>query len=333
MVGIAVSGARLITALMAGLMALPARADVADVVNDVIAPAYADLAAAAGALNQQAAADCAPDSLRPGFNAVWDDWARIDFLRLGPVEVDGRVLAMHFWPDTKSSGARAQQALIDAGAPAADDPAAFADLSVALRGLAGLERLIYPSPLTGDEAVLCDLRRATASDLAAMTAAISAEWPGYAAALTQPGGPGNTSFLTETEARQAIYTQLVTGLTQLAETRLGRPLGSFDKPRPERAESVLSGRGLRNVTLSLTGIRDAATALAPEAKATGTALDGAIAMAESLDDPALAGVADPASRLKIEILAQTIFAARDTLQAEIGGALGLSVGFNAADGD
>lgn len=320
-------------AALSVLLAYPAAADVPEVVDQVIRPAYAALARDAAALADSARADCSADALRVDFNTVWDDWARIDFLRLGPVETDGRALAMHFWPDAKSSGLRAQQALIKSDAPAIDDPAAFADLSVALRGLAGLERLIYPSQLHGPDDVLCRLRTATVIDLAAMTAEIDAEWTDYAPLLTHPGGEANTAFLTETEAQQAIFTQIMTGLEYLADTRLGRPLGTFDRPRPERAESVLSGRALRNVTLSLRGLRETALALAPDATATSKAFDHAIALAEGLNDPALAGVADPQGRLKIEILSQAIRAARDSVQTEIGGNLGLTVGFNAKDGD
>lgn len=320
-------------AALAALLATPATADVAEAVRDVITPAYADLADRAAALAEAAAKDCADNAaLRLGFASVWDAWARIDFLRIGPVETDGRGLAMAFWPDPKSSGLRAQQALLDDGAALADRPDDFARLSVAARGLSGLERLLYPSNLTGAEADLCRLTRATAADLARMTAVIATEWPAYAATLTQPGGD-NTLYLTETEARQALYTQLVTGLGTLETTRLGRPLGTFDKPRPERAEALASSRALANIVQSLTGMRDLALALDPNAARTRAAFDHALTLANGLDDPALAGVADPQSRLKIEILQQAVAATHQAVEAEIGPALGVSTGFNAKDGD
>ena len=315
------------------LLALPAQADVAEAVNDVILPAYDRLAASSAALADAAHADCTASTLHAAYQAVWDDWARIGFLHLGPVETDGRTLAIAFWPDAKSSGLRAQQALIDAGAEAANDPTTFADLSVATRGLSGLERLLYPSSITGDEDVLCRLRLATAADLARMTAEIRAEWEGFAPALLAPGAEGNTSYLTEDEARQAVFTQVMAGLEYAADTRLGRPLGSFEKPRPERAEAIAAGRSLRNVTLSLQGLRDLALALDPDASATRAAFDHAIGLAEGLDDPVFANVADPQGRLKVEILQQAIRNARDTVQAEIGSAFGLSMGFNSQDGD
>ena len=318
-------------ALILTLLASPAAADVAQAV-DVITPAYAALADSTADLARAAAADCAPEGLRPAFQAAWDDWARIDFLRLGPVETDGRALAMAFWPDPKGSGLRAQQAALAEGAAVASDPDRFARASVAMRGFAGLERLLYPSPLQGAEAELCLLTRATAADLARMGADIAAEWPAHAELLTHPG-EGNVAYLTPTEARQALYTQLVTGLSALEKNRLGRPLGTFDKPRPDRAEAVAAGRSLRNVVQSLTGMRDLALALHSPAPQTQAAFDRALGLAARLEDPVLAGVADPQRRLKVEILQQAVNSAKVAVETEIGPALGVSAGFNAQDGD
>ena len=304
----------------------------AQAVDQVIAPAYDRLAQAASTLDETARRDCSPAALREPFQQAWDAWARIDFLRLGPVEQDGRSLALAFWPDPKSSGIRTQQALV-AGDPAViADPARFAQVSVAARGLTGLERLLYPSPIAGDEGALCALRRATAADLARMTRAIADEWPAHAALLQAPGD-ANPSYLTRAEARQALFTQVVTGLGTLADTRLGRPMGSFDKPRPERAEAIASGRSLRNVALSLKGLRDLALALHPDAPQTRAAFDRALRLAADLDDPVLAGVADPQGRLKVEVLQQAVQSAQDAVLAEIGPALGVSTGFNSKDGD
>jgi hypothetical protein len=63
------------------------------------------------------------------------------------------------------------------------------------------------------------------------------------------------------------------------------------------------------------------------------AFDHAIHLAQTLDDPVLAGVADPESRLKVEILQQAIKALRETVLSELGPELDVGIGFNAADGD
>lgn len=319
-------------AFLALLLATPAAADVAEAVDDVITPAYDRLARATADLDAAAQRDCSAQAMQAPFQDVWDAWAGIDFLRLGPVEDEGRSLAMAFWPDPKSSGLRTQQALIDGDPAVITDPVRFAQVSVAARGLAGLERLIYPSRLAGGDTVLCALRRATAADLSRMARDVAADWPAYGALLQDPGD-SNPAYLTADEARQALFTQLVTGLASLADTRLGRPMGTFQKPRPERAEAVAAGRSLRNVALSLEGMRDLAMALHPDSPQTRAAFDHALTLARELNDPVLAGVSNPLGRLKVEILQQAVQATQVAVETEIGAALGVSTGFNAKDGD
>ena len=309
-------------------LALPARSDTASVVNDLALPGYAAFARATKALAAVESCDLA--ALRPAFHAAYDAWLAVAHLTLGPAETDGRALAILFWPDPKGLGRKAQEALLLAD-PTTLTPEVMAQQSVAARGLAGLERLLYPAQ--GLPTDPCPLILATADDLARMGDALAIDWGPYADLLLTAGQPGNPHFLTENEATQALFTQLVTGLDLIADRRLGRPLGSFDQPRPDLAEARASGRPLRNVALSLTALRDLAGALSPDSQRTLDALDHALTLARALEDPLFDDLADPQGRLRVEILQQAVRSARDAALAEIGPALGVSLGFNAADGD
>lgn len=308
-----------------------AQADVAEVVQNHILPGYTALATAAATLDAAARHDCTPATLTPAFHTTFDAWMAVQHLHLGPVEEDGRGLAIAFWPDPKGRGLAAQRAIL-ANNPTTLTADTFADQSVAARGLMALERLLTPdSGLQGDT---CTLIRLTTADLARITADIATLWQqDFAASLITAGQPGNTRFLSQAEARQALLTQLTTGLEHLADQRLGRPLGSFDKPRPDLAEARASGRSLRNIALSLHALRDLSASLSPDTPAPLAAIDAAIAKAEALDDPILAGAADPAARLRIEILQQTIRAAHQAVLTALPPALGVGIGFNALDGD
>lgn len=318
-------------------LAAPARADVAEAVNKVIVPAYAGFASATAALDQAAQADCGAEALKAPWGAAFDAWMPVAQLRLGPSETEGRALAIAFWPDAKNIGGRQMAAMLEKADPALVAEGGMAKVSVAARGLFGLERLIYTEAGAANPDYACALRRAMAADLATMAEALAAEWrDDYAARLLAPGAAGNTTYLTEAEARQALFTQLIAGLEFDADQRLGRPLGSFDKPRPDRAEALASQRALRNVTLSLKGLRALAGALAEGRGAiplTEAAFARAESLADALDDPAFAGVADPGRRLKIEILQQAVQATRTAAETELGALLGVSAGFNSADGD
>lgn len=136
---------------------------------------------------------------------------------------------------------------------------------------------------------------------------------------------------------QELFKALTTGLQFTADTRLGRPLGTFDQPRPTRAEARRAGRSLRHVQLSLIALRDLAQRLAsisPEASATLDAAFGqSLDLTERLDDPVFAGVADPQGRLRVEALQQSIGRIREIAATDLGPALGVAAGFNALDGD
>lgn len=309
--------------LLALLLATPALADTATAVQDHIRPGFTAFADAARTL---AAIDsCDPETLRPAFQAAYDAWMQVAHLPLGPAEDNGRGLAVLFWPDPKGSGWKAQRALLDTS-PTAE---VMAQQSVAARGLPALERLLYPDePLANP----CPLIQATADDMATTAAALAADWGPYGDLLLTAGQPGNDRFLSADEATQALFTQLATGLESLADRRIGRPLATFDKPRPDLAEAHASTRSVRNIALSLTALRDLALTLNPDSPKTQAAFDHAISLAEDLD-PDINRITDPQAWLKLEILQQAVRTTRDTVIAELGPALGVGLGFNSQDGD
>ncbi|WP_323005061.1 imelysin family protein [Pseudorhodobacter sp.] len=317
--------------ILSVFLATPALADFPQAVAEHILPGYANFALATQTLSDAAATACEAETLRPAFQTAFDAWMGVQHLRFGPVEQGGLGLSIGFWPDPKGSGARAQAALLTAE-PAVLEPDNFAQQSIAARGLFALERLLYPAePLPADP---CALIRATTHDLARVAALINTAWTtDYAQTVLTAGEAGNSIYLTRPEVRQALFTQLVTSLEFTDDSRLGRPLGIFSKPRPERAEARASGRSLRNILLSLQAQRALVATLTPDAPQTMAAFDHAIHLAQTLDDPVLAGVADPESRLKVEILQQAIKALRETVLSELGPELDVGIGFNAADGD
>ncbi|MFZ0097314.1 MAG: imelysin family protein, partial [Gemmobacter sp.] len=140
-------------------LAGPSAADVADVVQDHALPGYHRLTRATATL--AAIDDCTVDPLRDAWNDAFDAWLDVAHLRLGPVEDDGRVLAIAFWPDTKGIGARQMAQLLKDADPAVLKPDHVAELSVAVRGLFGMERLLYADPPLPD-AYACALTHALA---------------------------------------------------------------------------------------------------------------------------------------------------------------------------
>ncbi|SES73095.1 imelysin family protein [Paracoccus homiensis] len=319
------------TLLALALLPLPAMAGTPEVVNDHILPATDRFATAAHALADAAGADCSASALDTPYQQAFDAWMGLSHLAFGPLEQDGRALTVAFWPDPRGLVARSVRGLVADQDPVVDDPAGFAEVSIAGRGLMALEQLMADE--VGDYE--CRYARAIATDLATIADAVQADWQDHAQLMLDAGQDGNDRYLSAREADQAIYTALLSGIEFDADQRLGRPMGSFDKPRPKLAEAWRSDRPLRNIELSLAALRDMAVALSDDPiPLTEAAFDNAQAqVAELQDDPRLEGVTDPTQRLKVEILQQRIRAIGTAIEGEIGGGLGLTAGFNSKDGD
>ncbi|WP_170400671.1 imelysin family protein [Ruegeria arenilitoris] len=308
-------------------------------VDEHILPGFAALSNASGALAQAAQSDCTATSpdLRAAYHAAFDGWISVSHLRFGPSETGDRAFALAFWPDTKGFTPKALSGLITAEDDAIKTPQAFAETSIAGRGFFALEQMLYDTRFAdqGSNTYRCDLIRAIATDIDLNTRAMDEDWANFANALTQPGE--NSPYRSGNEAMQELYKALVTGLEFTGDTRLGRPMGNFDRPRPNRAEARRSERSLRHVELSLIALRDLAAHLSADHPEIAADLDGAfdkaITRAQALDDPALAGVADPQGRFRIEALQQSINDIRAIASTELGPTLGISAGFNSLDGD
>lgn len=328
-------------ALALFLLAAPAAADtvVRDVVESHILPGFTRLELASAALDDAAEADCAAEApaLRAAYQSAFDAWMGVSHLRFGPTETAMRAFGLAFWPDQKGATPKALRGLLAGDLPL-DDPAVFAAQSIAARGLFALDMLLYDEAFlhAEPEARRCALVRAVAADIAATAAAIAQDWRDDHAARMLAAGADDL-YRTPEDARRALLTALAAGLEFTASARLGLPMGTFERPRPRTAEAWRSGRPLRNVQLALDAARNFAVLLSAAEPEGAAGMDDAFsraeALADALDDPLLAGVAEPAGRLKVEALKQAVEAARAAALMALGPALGVAAGFNSMDGD
>lgn len=316
-------------------LAAPADAGVPEVLDRLVQPGFARFVETTRALAQTARADCRAEAVLPAYHASFDAWMVLADLRLGPLETGA--LGVAFWPDLRGFIARTLGAMIAAEDPVVQDPAAFAQISIAARGLFALDMMLADPALSGYGAgsYSCVLVQALADDLATQAEALSTGWhEAFAPLLRAPGSPANSTYLTGAEAQRAVYTQIISGLEFTADNRLGRPLGTFERPRPNLAEARRSGRPLRNVLLSAQTAVALAQALAgqalPKTEAALARVQGAAAPIKAAD---FSDIDTPGARLKLEILQQEIRALKGAIIAEVGMPLGISPGFNAQDGD
>lgn len=188
----------------------------------------------------------------------------------------------------------------------------------------------------GDEAARCTLVQTVTTDIATTSAAILEGWQtDYAARLKSPDT--SSTYRSDEEVLKELFKALVTGLQFTSETRLGRPLGTFERPRPTRAEAWRSGRSARHVELSLAALNDLAFRLSSDnaelSERIETSFEVAATLLSELDDPIFAGVGDPQTRFKVEVTQQSIDNIHAVVRDELGPTLGVAAGFNSLDGD
>ncbi|MFY0659518.1 MAG: imelysin family protein [Shimia sp.] len=310
-------------------------------IDQHILPGFTALTEATGTLKNTAVEDCSSQSpaLRTAYHQGFDAWMAVSHLRFGPTEEDERAFSLAFWPDTKGFTPKALSKLITSEDPAALNADAFAEVSIAAHGFFALEFLLYDDHIQtlGSEAYRCTLIQAVTNDIDRNANAILNDWQnGYADLMRTPSNDG--PYTTDLAAVAELFKALDTGLQFNADARLGRPLGTFDKPRPLRAEARRSERSLQNITVSLNALEQLAALLAAQTPSPADNLTAAFSLAlgqatELESDPAFAGVSDIQGRLRVEILQQYIGNIRDIILQELGPALDVTAGFNALDGD
>ncbi|WP_166506977.1 imelysin family protein [Frigidibacter mobilis] len=209
------------------------------VVTGTILPRFAAFAQAAAALDTAAADDCLATSpeLRAAWNAAFDAWIPASSFRIGPLEQGGRGLAVAFWPDPKDSTGRALQALLAGDGTTLASGEAYAEVSVAARGLHALEAMLYDPALgsyTGTDPG-CALTRAAAADLAALAAAVEADWrTGFAPLLQTAGAPATPASCRSTRRARRSSPSLSPSLASMPRSVSAARLAASPAPPAAR---------------------------------------------------------------------------------------------------
>ncbi|MEM9763109.1 MAG: imelysin family protein [Pseudomonadota bacterium] len=343
--------ATVVTLIVAIAPAAPAAAEpdhkaaVERLIEGVARPGAKEFSEAATRLEAAVPAECAAiedAALRMAFNDTWDAWMGIQHLRFGPIEAESRVLQIAFWPDSRGTVSRTVGRLLAAENAPVDDGEAFRELSVGGRGLPALERVLYDEngPITLEGSFRCAYAAAIARDLARLAREIDDAWRGdWGEAWVTAGAANNTVFLAPSETSQRLFAVTLGVLDETVRNRLGTPLGAVGSIRPRLAEAWRSDRSLRHIALVLDATEQTIkSAFGPElAPQASDAL--AVAYAEARD--ALARVVElgslpeslAASRIRVEVLQQSVGNVATVLRAEIGPGLSIAPGFKSADGD
>ena len=328
---------RKIIPLCLGLLAMPALADIDKVIDDHILKNTARFAQSTADMAIAANKDCTPSGMKAAYNTTFDAWVRASHIRFGPIESNGEVLAIAFWPDKKGMIPKKLYRMINSEDPVVHDAKLFAGYSVATRGFFALEQLLYDEKFSNytADSYTCDLVLAISKDLSRIALQTHAGWVGgYADILRTSGAEGNQVFLTDKEGPQALFTNLLGGLEYIYAQRISRPLGKFQHPKPRRAEARRSMRSMRNIVVSLEALEEMTLILADgQTWETVELFASLIDYAKSLDDDVFERLDSNDANFQVQSLRELVAGVHEAINAEVGAHLGVVAGFNALDGD
>ncbi len=319
-------------------------------------PRYEQLATATNAFAGAAEAFCAGESgadqerLRAAFYDAMDAWMGVQHLRFGPVDSRMRGFRFYFWPQARNKVGQAVAELVAGGEDDATLAARIGRTNVAVQGLLAAEVLVYDDRYLGADAKGCGLLTAVAANMRTMAAGILSEWregdDAFAQLMSTPG-PDNPHFEDHAAATLAFFQGLHDSLQLIYDINLKPVIGeSAQTVRPVLAESRLSGRSQHNIAVTLEALQalylgEGSAGLGELTAVADPKLDRlmrkafrlTLATAQSIEGPVEQAAADPARRPPVQKLAKQVQALKQIVRDRLAPALGLTVGFNALDGD
>ncbi len=346
---------------LVALAGLPLAASAADgkldavpILETWLLPRYDALSSAADAQKAAWTSFCAkPDAagvpaLKAAYGKTADAWNAVEFITFGPISQNLRADRFSFFPDRRNGIARGMADVIadtDAGRLS---PERFDQTSAAVQGLPALERLLFDKEaeaalVSGAEAERrCAFGRAIATNLSTIAHDVRGAWgdrsTGLLAALA--AGKGDPALFPDAAALPGmILTDLSGAFQRVTDTKLLPVLGAGpDAAKPALADSWRSGRSGRVVANMVKSADDLLRAVATQMPSrpqyvVNKAAGAADAAADKLpaDLGGAAETAAGATALQADI--KTFKAAQLTVYRPMASYFGISLGFNALDGD
>lgn len=286
------------------------------------------------------------DTLKAAFGKAADAWTAVEFVTMGPVTLSLRADRFNFFPDRRNAIQRAMADVIASTDEGRFEPLRFGKSNAAAQGLPALERLLFEQGaadalVSGAEAtVRCAYGTAIATNLATIAQEVRTGWgdktSGALGAIVS--GKGDPVFFPDAAAVPGmILTDLSGAYQRVSDTRILPVLGNGD-PKPLVAEGWRSGRSGAVVKVMITS----ADALLQEiAKQLPSRTQWAVNKAATAADKAAADFPDDlgaaaqtsAGTTKIQSAMKAFKAAQITVYRPIAAYFGISLGFNALDGD
>lgn len=328
--------------------------------TEQILQGYAGLAEQSAALQQSANDFCQhPDSAalkktQDAWRAAMADWQRMQWLKLGPITRDNDDWKLQFWPDKKNILQRKAQELLDYNEPITADSLVHA--SVVIQGFSVQELLLFDPQFATPEKFSanprqCDLLRAATERTALVTQKLSDSWHDKSWLQTWATPPVTHADITPAQVRNGELVDALLGQVEKAKTdKLGEPMGLKNrdkKPNGYFAESWRSDNSLANLQNNLWVLQQLTRpeegyglflylreknqqAVADELV---IKLDNAQQAVRQIQPTLFSAVTLPEQQAALQNSYRALGELATFIKQKLAPALGLTLGFNANDGD
>jgi predicted lipoprotein len=293
--------------------------------------------------------------VRAAYRMVISAWGRVEIIMFGPVGRENRFERLFFWPDRRSIGQRQVRAILRNRDRDAIDPARLAEKSVAVQGLTALEILLHGDgsdrlATTPRDEFRCAYARAIVRNLTGIVGAIREDWAddGAFTAIWRNPGPANPAYLFGRETTLELVKAFDQALENVRDRRIAPAIGFGPLRRVHRPVLWRSRLTMPLLHANLAGAHDLfnegglAAAYLARMQRSQEAVSGIAGITSELKlmrdaTASLAAKADPFASPDIKSrLAAIGFPLRNVRKQAVDRlkeAAGLSVGFNASDGD
>lgn len=326
-----------------------------DMLSSYIIPSYENLSKEAASLSNRVDMLCFEPSparleqARAQFANLALSWARIEWLRVGPVMQQNRLERFLFYPDRKSTGLKQVQRALSRQDSKAANPATLSRLSVAMQGLGALEYLLHGKGAdtlsASGSPFRCNYAGAIADNLSHIANELRHGWQadGKLAAVFVSPGRQNPLFRNGREALNFVLGTLIHGLEAIRDIRIGYFLREPGRDRPRAAVFRRSKLTTASVTQNLAGLhslfeQSGLVRALPEEQAhladqVRFEFEQSLKTARNMNPSAETIIADPAQRNKLGYLQLSIGFIITRLNNKVAPATGLAAGFSFGDGD
>lgn len=290
------------------------------------------------------------EAARGTFGALVEDFGQASVLRFGPLAADSRIERLFFWPDPRGIALRQVQAVLAKEDRTAARQETLAEKSAALQGIPALEFVLFGSgseTLAGpDGAFRCAYAAAISRNVGTIAAEAADGWAqdtAFARSFTAPSGDAEI-YRSAQEVDGEIVKAMSTALQFLSAAELRPPLGeTSEKANGRRAPLWRSNLTFALAQARIDGVRAlldasgyAETVPSDQAYAIDSLRFELNTASTQLDETALpveAAFADEVARGHMTVALLALDHARDIVSEDLSAALGLTMGFNALDGD